>query len=120
AAILRRVTSAILAGIIVGFSEAKLGDNQGWPTLADNDGQWAHVLGFLSATDLDYFDKAFPFTPWRAAVRDALYPLTLFLDRVAEGTAENVLLPSVVVYNRTPARLTITLRPMTTPSSRPF
>lgn len=50
---LRRVCSAMIAGVLAGYCDVSFGDATGWQLLPSFPRSWAHYLGFLTRDDLD-------------------------------------------------------------------
>lgn len=94
---LRKLTSGILAGVLLGFTRCDFGVETGAAVLANNLDRWAHVLAFLTAIDVAAVSSAL------GALNDGATLVTseLFaegVDRFITASRSFVPLPSLAEY----------------------
>lgn len=108
---LRRLTSAMLAGIMGGFGEVPFSPRKGWHVLSQYSAGWPHYLGFLTSSDLGYIVQNLERTDYAAGLRDVICCLLAALDDlVADDTTSHVL-PVLSQSFYEDRRIDISLRP---------
>jgi hypothetical protein len=106
----RATCSAILTGILIGFSQTDFGDTRGYKLLPQHARRWVRAAGFLTAGDLDSVESQLAASPLREGIRDSLTPVIRALDDVLAGKGyESAYLPGLVQYNSPAWRLELFL-----------
>jgi hypothetical protein len=84
ARLLRTISSALLAGIIEGFSEVDFGGRTGARILSKYVRSWGHALAFLTAGDLRAVVDSLGHGEFSEGVTASLLPLATAIDEFAE------------------------------------
>lgn len=109
--ILRRVTSRMLAGIIIGFTETSLGKASASELLQRTIKSWAPALPLLEATDFDRINEALELDRLAPLLGR---PLRVLIRALDEASAKSSVDPVVVMsafVNLDDASIDMTLRP---------
>ncbi|GAA3285681.1 hypothetical protein Dvina_38135 [Dactylosporangium vinaceum] len=106
---LRRLASAFMSGILMGFGEAEF-DQTGEKVLPRFPRSWAHVLPFLTVPDLRELITELQPGMFRELVRDTVMPLADTLDKLVDEDPENAPLPVLSQCMARPYRLEVSLQ----------
>ena len=109
--ILRRATSRMLAGILVGFTETSLGEDSAIELLQRTVKSWAPALPLLEETDFDRISEALDLERLAPLLGR---PLRVLIRALDEASAKSSVDPVVVIsaaVNLDDASIDMTLRP---------
>jgi hypothetical protein len=107
---LRTACSAMLAGILDGYGDARFGDQRGWQLLPRYPRSWTHYVGFLSAGDLGAAIASLEPGNIRDGIAESVAPVASALDAlIAEHPDEYSALPSLGQFDWNERRLDISL-----------
>jgi hypothetical protein len=113
AVMLRRLTSAMLAGTLEGFASINQGDLKGAEVLAANLRSWLHVTAFVSGDHLGPLNDASISGPTITSIDIVLLPLAQTLDKLISEATGYFPLPAMAQYHPNRRRLDIALQPPT-------
>jgi hypothetical protein len=109
---LRGVTSAMLSGILIGYSEVRLGQQSGGAVLPRYPRSWAHYMGFLTATDLEHLLACIEPGDFRDGCLTNVLPLAGALDEAAASTDDaQFTIPRLGQFTWDQRRLDVSLAP---------
>lgn len=109
---LRQTTSAMMAGILLGYANASFRNRLGGAVLPSSPRSWAHYMGFLTAVDLEQLLMALEAGPFRDGCLANVLPVTVALDKVAHTLKEEQFtLPRLGQFTWDQRRLDIFLAP---------
>lgn len=112
AAALRRVCSAMLAGVLDGYGDVSFDDTAGWQLLPRFPRSWAHYLGFLTRDDLDVTIGSIEAGELVEGIERAVVPVVAAVDAlVASPHAGAAALPVLGQFVWESRRLDVQLRP---------
>ncbi|XRQ08864.1 hypothetical protein ACN3XK_72335 [Actinomadura welshii] len=109
---LRALTSAMLLGILDGYSEVRFGGVHGGQVLPRRGRGWAHTLAFLTAGDLQTLVEKIETGEFRDGVVRNVVPLVEAMDLLGTGrTHAPYPALSQFLWSRSVRRLEVALRP---------
>jgi hypothetical protein len=109
----RRATSAVLAGILLGYGSVFYGDYGGWSVLPSYPRSWLTAIGFLTAADLRLLESHIiqQRDLLLSGVPPTVLPALASIDRLLErGEGDLFCLPRVAEFFPLPPRLEISLQ----------
>jgi len=109
--ILRRATSRMLAGILVGFTQTSLGEAAAAELLQRTIKSWAPALPLLEETDLDRISKALDLERLAPLLGRPLRVLIRALDEASAKSSVDPIVVMSAAVNLDDASIDLTLRP---------
>jgi len=118
---LRRLTSAMLCGIVEGYSQVPFGELPGRDLLGAHIGSWAHVLPFMVTSHIQSVLVLLEADQASASLSSSALPLAETLDKLADdATSGYVPLPALAQLSWPQRRINVSLRPpQYSPDRRP-
>ncbi|MFB9836462.1 hypothetical protein [Actinoallomurus acaciae] len=116
---LRALTSAMLTGILDGYTDMEFGEAVGGQILPRYGRSWGHALAFLTAADLEYLVSKIEVGDFRDGVSNNVVPLVEALDKIGKGRS-HAPLPALsqFLWSHAERRLEISLRPSSLASNQ--
>ena len=108
---LRELSSAMISGILLGFSDLELGPDRGFELLSRQIKSWIHVSAFLKRGDLETVIDVLPDTGAVDGQRGCLLPFAGAIDQLVIESSGYLPLPVLSQYADSECRLTISLQP---------
>lgn len=106
---LRRLLSAMLTGIATGFASLEFDrGTTGADALVDSPSRWAHVLPFVSASDL-VLREALGERSFAVAAVAAVHPLASALDKLLFEASDLIALPALSLFNAAQGKFEVSL-----------
>jgi hypothetical protein len=106
---LRKLCSAMICGILQGYSAAQL-DQRGSKILPRFQRLWAHVLPFLTTADLDELTPELEAGEFVDGINSSLRPFVAAIDHMAETEPEAAPMPALSQYLFATRRLDVSLQ----------
>jgi hypothetical protein len=108
---LRAICSAMLTGILLGYSQTSFGAEKGSRILAQAPRSWAHFLPFMHQDDADRFSHSLDHGTFRDGVRETVLPTACMIDTLLETPPIDAfpLLPALGQYSSQFHRVEIAL-----------
>ncbi|MNK26500.1 hypothetical protein D3C87_448380 [compost metagenome] len=108
---LRSITSRMLLGILAGFLDAELGDNEPTELLKRTAKNWVHVLPLLESDDIKILGEALNLEDVAPILGRPLHLLAQELDQASSMSSVDAVVVISVIVNLNDEVIDITLRP---------
>lgn len=109
--VLRRATSRILSGVLLGFSDASFGSSSPASLLRRTVKSWAHILPLLEEQDLKAVDQILDLGALSVLLGEPLFILTRALDEASQMSSVDPVVVISASINLDDRVLDVTLRP---------